>query len=44
MYIYTYIYINEWKNPQRASVRAETRTYGTGSPSREKSRALSITP
>ena len=33
-----------WKNPRRASVRAETRTYGTDSPSRQKPRALSITP
>ena len=32
------------KNPRRARVRAETRTYGTDSPSRSKSRALSITP
>ena len=31
------------KNPQRARVRAETRTCGTDSPSRSKSRALSIT-
>ena len=31
------------KNPRRASVCAETRTYGTDSPSRWKSRALSIT-
>ena len=29
---------------RRASVRAETRTYGTDLPSRQKSRALSITP
>ena len=32
------------KNPRRARARAETRTYGTDSPSRSKSRALSITP
>ena len=32
------------KNPRRARVRAETRTCGTDSPSRSKSRALSITP
>ena len=32
------------KNPRRARVRAETRTYGTDSPSRSKPRALSITP
>ena len=32
------------KNPRRASVRAETRTYGTDSPTRQKPRALSITP
>ena len=32
------------KNPRRASVRAETGTYGTDSPSTSKSRALSITP
>ena len=32
------------KNQQRARVRAETRTCGTDSPSRSKSRALSITP
>ena len=32
------------KNPRRARVRAETRTCGTDSPSRPKSRALSITP
>ena len=36
--------INEWKNPRRASVRAETRAYRTDSPSRQKSRTLSITP
>ena len=33
-----------WKNPRRARVRADTRTYGTDSPSRWKSPALSITP
>ena len=32
------------KNPLGARVRAETRTYGTDSPSRPKSRELSITP
>ena len=32
------------KNSRRARVRAETRTYGTDSPSRSKLRALSITP
>ena len=32
------------RNPQRASVRAKTRTYGTDLPSRQKSCALSITP
>ena len=31
------------KNPRMASVRAETRTYGTDSPSRQKSSTLSIT-
>ena len=36
--------INSMKNPRRASVRAETRTYGTDSPSRSKSCTLSITP
>ena len=36
--------INSTKNPRRASVSAETRTYGTNSPSRWKSRALSFTP
>ena len=34
----------DWKNPRRASVRTETRTYCTESPSRQKSRELSITP
>ena len=43
IYIYIYIYIM-MKNPRRARVRAETRTYCTDSPSRSKSRALSITP
>ena len=42
--IYIYIYIHSTKNPRRASVRAETRTYGTDLPSRLKSCALSITP
>ena len=28
VYIYIYIYIYKLKNPRRASVRAETRTYG----------------
>ena len=42
LYIYIYMYL--MKNPRRASVRAETRIYGTDSPSRQKSRALSITP
>ena len=42
MKLYIYIYIE--KNPRRARVRAETRTCGTDSPSRSKSRALSITP
>ena len=37
-----YIYI--FKILTKASVRAETRTYGTDTPSRSKSRALSITP
>ena len=43
IYIYIYLYMNA-ENPRRASVRAETRTYGTDSPSRQKPRALSITP
>ena len=52
-FFFLYIYIHKeegsqnkyvWKNPQRASVHAETRTYGTDSPSRQKPRALSITP
>ena len=34
----------KWKNPQRANVCAETRTYVTDSHSRQKSRAPSITP
>ena len=38
------IYIYIFKILRKASVRAETRTYGTDSPSRLKSRALSITP
>ena len=32
------------KNPRRARARAENRTYGTDSPSRSRSHALSITP
>ena len=36
--------ILQMKNPLRARVRAETRTCGTDSPSRSKSRELSITP
>ena len=34
---------NKFKILGKASVRAETRTYGTDSPSRSKSRTLSIT-
>ena len=37
-------YKYKFKYRRRASVRAETRTYGTDSPSRWKSRALSIMP
>ena len=36
--------ILQMKNPLRTRVRAETRTCGTDSPSRSKSRELSITP
>ena len=42
LYIYIYIYI--FKILRKASVCAKTQTYGTDSPSRSKSRTLSITP